>query len=162
MFKLREAVVRKVFDVLVVLKGIDGLLESLGGALLFAVSGAWLMRFAAWITASELTEDPKDLIANGIVHLANSLSADAKTFVAVYLLAHGIVKIFLVVNLLRNRLWAYPAAMVFLGLFLAYQIDRLTFGFSIFFLLLSAFDAILLVLVWHEYQWRKTHSVIAR
>jgi hypothetical protein len=42
-------------------------------------------------------------------------------FGAVYLSAHGIVKIVLVIALLLNKLWAYPWMIVVLVLFIGYQ-----------------------------------------
>lgn len=162
MIGLKEATIRRVFDVLVVIKGIDGVLESLAGFVVLFVSKGAILAAAAFLTSTELAEDPHDLIANGIMSMAHSLQANVKTFIAAYLLVHGAVKIFLIINLLRGRLWAYPVAMGFLGLFLAYQIDQLLFAFSPWFLALSIFDAILLVLIWHEYRWKKTHpSAIA-
>ena len=157
MSELREKILKKLFDVLVILKGIDGVLELFAGAAVLFVSTGYVSSLADTLTRRELVEDPKDLIANSILNFAHSLSADAKLFIALYLILHGVIKLFLVVNLLRRKLWAYPAAMVFLGLFLAYQIDRLTYSFSIPFLALSVFDAILLVLVWHEYRFYRAH-----
>lgn len=160
MHKLKESTVRKIFDVLVVIKGVDGIFESFAGLVVLFVNRGAILSFSAFLTAHELAEDPHDFIANGIVQFASSFSADAKTFIAAYLLVHGAVKIFLVVNLLRGKLWAYPIAMGFLGIFLVYQIDRLLYGFSIWFFVLSIFDAILLFLVWHEYRWKKGHLSI--
>ena len=39
-----------------------------------------------------------------------------------YLLSHGVVKLFLIAGLLRNRLWAYPVSLVVMGLFIAYRL----------------------------------------
>jgi uncharacterized membrane protein len=43
---------------------------------------------------------------------------------AFYLLSHTIVKLALVVGLLRNQLWSYPASLAVLTLFIIYQIYR--------------------------------------
>ena len=156
MNEIREKLLKRTFDVLVIVKGIDGVLEFFAGMAVLFVSTGYVSSLADILTRRELTEDPKDLIANGIANFAHSLSANAKLFIALYLFLHGAVKLILVVNLLRNRRWAYPATMAFLGLFLAYQIYRLTYGFSVLFLVLSVFDAVLLVLTWHEYRYFRT------
>jgi uncharacterized membrane protein len=62
------------------------------------------------------------------------------------------VKLILVAGLLRNRPWAYPASLVVLGLFIAYQLYRLSFAFSVGLVLLTVFDAVIIVLIWHEYR----------
>ena len=75
-----------------------------------------------------------------------------KSFATFYLLSHGIVKLFLVAGLLRNKAWAYPASLAVLGLFIAYQLYRLTFAFSIALVLLTVFDFVVIWLIWHEYR----------
>ncbi len=159
MNELREKILKKTFDVLVIVKGIDSVLELFAGTAVLFVSSGYVASLANTLTRRELVEDPKDLIAHGILDFAHSFSADTRYFLAAYLLLHGAVKLFLVLNLLRNKRWAYPATMIFLGLFLAYQIDRLTYSFSILFLGLSVFDAVLLVLVWHEYRYFRMHAL---
>jgi uncharacterized membrane protein len=67
-------------------------------------------------------------------------------------LSHGIVKLFLVVGLLRNKLWAYPAAIVVFVLFIAYQLYRLSSAPSPLLVLLTVFDVVVIGLTWHEYR----------
>ncbi len=62
-----------------------------------------------------------------------------------------LIKLAVVVALLLNQLWAYPASMVVLGLFVVYQVYRYTFAPSIGLILLTAFDLVVLWLIWHEY-----------
>jgi len=66
----RQRVVGQAFDVGVVLKGIDGILEILGGLFLLIVPLSDLRRFLIWVTGHELSEDKKDFIATHLVHLA--------------------------------------------------------------------------------------------
>jgi len=77
------------------------------------------------------------------------------------LLTHGLVKVVLVTCLLMNKLWAYPYALVALGLFLVYQVYELvvhpTFGMAF----LSVLDAIIILLVWREWQQVKSHKLPA-
>ncbi|HZF32934.1 MAG TPA: DUF2127 domain-containing protein [Candidatus Angelobacter sp.] len=54
----------RMFDVVVILKGLDGALEIVvGTALLFVRTGA-IMALATAATARELSEDPHDFVAN--------------------------------------------------------------------------------------------------
>jgi uncharacterized membrane protein len=115
------------FEVGIILKGLDGLLEVIGGLLLFVVSPATIDRVVTSLTQHELSEDPHDLLATHLLRTAHGLTGPAVVFGAVYLLAHGLVKVILVTALLKNQLWAYPWTIGFLGVFIVYQLYRLSF-----------------------------------
>ena len=90
-------------------------------------------------------------------HAAALFSLSSEHFMAIYLLAHGLIKIVMVAALLRNRLWAYPAAIfVFTG-FIAYQLYRYTFTGGIGLILLSAFALFLIGIIWLEYRAQRRH-----
>lgn len=108
----------RVFAVGIVGKGLNGVAELLGGLLLF-VKPAQIRQLAASWTYSELSEDPHDLIATYLLHTTSRLTGSAVLFGAIYLLAHVVVKVVLVVALLMNKLWAYPWMIVVLLLFTA-------------------------------------------
>src|SRR4051795_10071343 len=98
----------RTFEIGILLKGLDGLLELLGGALLLVVSPAAISRIAATLTQHELSEDPHDFIATHLLRVSHGLTGSAVWFAAAYLLLHGLVKVVLVLALLRNKIWAYP------------------------------------------------------
>ena len=148
----RPDVIRRVFALGLWLKGFDGILELVGGLALLAFSNGTLSRLAIVLTQHELAEDPRDLVANAIRHASAQFSASTQLFGAFYLLAHGMVKILLVVGLLRGERWAYPFAIVFLGLFIAYQSYRLSYAFSIGLALLTLFDIAIVALTIREYR----------
>jgi uncharacterized membrane protein len=81
-------------------------------------------------------------------------------FGAVYLLAHGVVKVILVTALLKNQLWAYPWMIGFLGIFIVYQLYRLSFRPSVGLTALTIFDAVIAWLTYREY--RKQLAVARR
>ena len=148
------------FEVGIILKGVDGLLEMIGGLLLLAVSPATVDRVVTSLTQHELSEDPHDFLATHLLRTAHGLTGSAVLFGAVYLLAHGVVKIILVTALLKNQLWAYPWTIVFLGLFIVYQIYRLSLQPSVGLTALTVFDALIAWLTWREY--RKQLAVARR
>ena len=141
----------RMFDVGVWMKGIDGLLEIAGGILALAVKKSAIMKVLLLLTQQELIEDPQDMVATFLRHAVAHLTADTKIFGGVYLIAHGAVKVFLSVELLRNRLWAYPAAIVFLCAFICYQIYRIALHHSAVLLLLTCVDIIIVLLIRREY-----------
>jgi uncharacterized membrane protein len=103
------------FEVGIILKGLDGLLEVIGGLLLLVVSPATIDRVVTSLTQHELSEDPHDFLATHLLKTTHGLTGSAVLFGAVYLLAHGLVKVILVAALLKNQLWAYPGRSRFWG-----------------------------------------------
>ncbi|MFA6215197.1 MAG: DUF2127 domain-containing protein [Patescibacteria group bacterium] len=141
-----------IFEGGVIIKGIDGLLETIGGFLLLAISPKLIDFFTAWITLHELVEDPNDLVANWLVNALQTTTISAQIFAAVYLLIHGLAKIILAVSLLKEKVWAYPATVIFLLVFIFYQIYRFSYSYNLGFVILTFFDTLILVLTWREYK----------
>src|SRR3989449_8293927 len=76
------------FEIGVILKGLNGLLELIGGILLLAFPPNAIQRFVVGLTHNELSRDPNDFIATQLRAAAQHLSVHAQTFAAIYLLAH--------------------------------------------------------------------------
>ena len=140
------------FEIGVVLKGVNGLAELAGGVILFFTSIDAIRTIVTWLVHSELIEDPHDRVATYLMHAAQGVSIGGKAFAAFYLFSHGVVKLILVAGLLRNQPWAYPASLAVLGLFIAYQLYRLSFAFSVGLCVLTVFDAVIIALIWQEYR----------
>jgi uncharacterized membrane protein len=139
------------FEVGIILKGLDGALEVVGGLLLLVVSPATIDRVVTSLTQHELSEDPRDFLATHLLKTAHGLTGSAVLFGAAYLLAHGVVKVVLVAALLKNQLWAYPWMIGFLGIFIAYQVYRLSFRPSLGLTVLTILDAGIAWLTYREY-----------
>ena len=148
------------FKVSVTLKGIDGALEIVGGAVLLFVRPATLDQLARSLTQHELAQDPHDFLARHVLHSAGQLTHGSTLFAAVYLLSHGIAKVVLVVALLRDQLWAYPATIALLGAFIAYQLYRLSYRVTLGLTLLTIFDAFVVWLTWREYRSKRSRGPV--
>ncbi|MDD5032272.1 MAG: DUF2127 domain-containing protein [Patescibacteria group bacterium] len=148
----QKTVYHRIFLVSILLKGIDGILEIIGGLLLFIVSSAQINQFVLALTQRELSEDAKDIMANYLVNAAASFSLSAQLFGAFYLFSHGLIKVILVVSLWRQKLWAYPAAIVFLFLFIFYQIYRFSYDHSWWLIWMTIFDILIIFLTRREYK----------
>ena len=146
------------FKISVTLKGIDGALEIVGGAILLFVRPSTLDHLARSLTQHELAQDPHDFIARHILHSAGRLNHGSTLFAAIYLLSHGLAKVVLVVALLRNQLWAYPATIALLGAFIAYQLYRLSHRVTVGLTLLTIFDTFVVWLTWREYKVKRVRS----
>ena len=60
----------KTFKIGLVLKGLDGVLEFVGGILLLFLSPSAINHLVRGLTAHELSEDPRDVVARYLVHTA--------------------------------------------------------------------------------------------
>jgi uncharacterized membrane protein len=153
MDRTRAAHLREwLFRITVTVKGLDGALEFIAGAALLVIKPEFILRTIAFMTQDELDEDSRDFVAHQLHNVAEHLSVGTQHFAAAYLLIHGIVKIALVVALLKNRIHVYPWAMAVFGALIAYQLYRFTYTHSVMLLVLSAFDAAVVWLIWLEYR----------
>lgn len=145
-------IVDRTFEISMILKGLDGVLEVLGGFLLLVVTPATIDRIVVALTQHELSQDSHDFLATHALRYANGLTGATVLFGALYLLSHGLVKIVLVYAVLRTKLWAYPWMLAFLGAFILYQIYRMTFAPSVGLVALTLFDLFVAWLTFLEYQ----------
>lgn len=151
--RLDKARVRELaFRYSVLLKGLNAALEIAGGIALWFISPQQIVYWTKLLTHGELVEQPRDFISSYLRHAASQVSIGGEHFVVLYLLAHGIVKMVLVVALLKNKLWGYPAAMAVFGGFIVYQIYLLALYGGLGLIALTIFDAIVIVLICLEYR----------
>ncbi len=105
-----------------------------------------------FFSQGELTEAGSNSVILTLLHMAQNISVSGKMFASLYLLSHGLTKLLLVVLLLRKKIWAYPASIGLLGIFIAYQSYQYAIHQSIWMILLTIFDVIVIGLIYHEYQ----------
>ncbi len=151
MFKPRDTL-DQAFEIGIILKGLNGLAELIGGLLLLFVTAGDIYPLAALLTQNELSEDPHDFIARHLLHTATGLTGSAVVFGAIYLLLHGAVKVVLVIALLLNKLWAYPSMIIVLLIFIGYQLYRIAIQPSAGLVALTIFDVAIVALTWREYR----------
>jgi uncharacterized membrane protein len=142
--------IHELFEVGVVLKGLNALLELLLGVALLFVNVSALVQTLA---QNELVEDPDSFLAQHLLGVAGSLSSSGQFYSALYLLSHGIIKGVLVAGLLRGKLWAYPASLAVLALFVLYQCIQLLGAYSTPLVALTLFDLVVMWLIWKEYRY---------
>ena len=152
-------IVHVLFDISVIIKGVDGVLEIVGSAVLLFISPAQIYSIVRALTQHELSKDPHDIVATYLLNSAQHLSDGAQLFAATYLLWHGVVKVVLVTALLLKRRWAYPVAILAFLLFLVYQLYRYAHTRSPELLVLSVVDVFVIALTWLEYKrLRRIHA----
>jgi uncharacterized membrane protein len=154
---MNERRIHQIFLVSVLLKGAHAIVECLGGVALALISTSTIRDIVNALTQEELIEDPTDFIAVHLRAMAQGLSVSTEHFYAFYLLSHGVVKLLLVVGLLRNKLWSYPASLIVFALFIAYQLYRFSYTHGVGLIVLTIFDILVMGLVWHEYHLMQRH-----
>jgi uncharacterized membrane protein len=154
---MNERRIHQIFEISVLLKGAHALIECIGGLILAFVSTSAIQNLVNSFTQDDLIEDPNDFVATHLLSLAQDFTVSTQHFYAFYLLSHGLIKAFLVVGLLRNKLWAYPASLVVLGLFIVYQLYRYSYTNSFGLIVLTVFDLVVMALIWHEYRVMRRH-----
>jgi uncharacterized membrane protein len=155
--RVQEKRIHQIFVVSVIFKGAHALIEIIGGVALYLTSTATILNWINRFSQGELTEDPNDWIARKVLEFGEHFSVAEHNFYAFYLLSHGVIKSILVIGLLRERLWAYPASFAVFGAFIAYQLYRYSFTHDFGLILLSIFDLFVIYLAVHEYRLLRKH-----
>jgi uncharacterized membrane protein len=148
----------KAFEIGILLKGLDGFIETIGGIILLFLNPAHINHIARLLTTNELNENPHNFLSVHLLHWAGNLTKASLLFGAIYLLAHGVAKLGLVFEIIRNRLWAYPGLIILTGLFVIYQTYEIFFSYSLGLILLTVFDLIIIYLTVREYKKQKEHK----
>lgn len=136
-------------------KGFLGVWEIvLGSALLFA-GNKMFFALTLFLSRRELKEDPHDFFVSFLDQTSRHIFLDAKIFAAGYILTHGILNIFLAIQLYRDKHWAYIAAIMVMVTFVLYQIYRIGIHHSFFLVAITLFDILFIALIWNEYLHQK-------
>jgi uncharacterized membrane protein len=148
----RDRILHWLFEASLAIKGLLCAAEALAGLGLLLAPNPLIARLVYWLTHFEIAEDPTDTLANWTIRAVEQFPVGTQHFYALYLLAHGGLKLTMVVLLWRRVIWAYPVAIVVLAGFVAYQTFEFFHAGSPFLLLLALFDLVMIGLVWQE--WR--------
>lgn len=149
----------RVFEIGIAIKGLNGIWEIGSGALFFFLSKLTLNNWLLAVTHQELLEDPSDLLMNFLVNTFQDVSISVQHFAAIYLLFHGFLNVFLVIQLHRGKQWAYVASMGLMLIFVVYQVYRIGIHHSLFLTAITIFDVFFILLTWHEFaHHRERHA----
>jgi uncharacterized membrane protein len=140
---VQEKRIHQLFVASVLAKGAHALIEIAGGLALYLLSADAIAR---WL----------DEVDRG-GWLERHFPLTEQHFYAFYLLSHGLVKAIVVLGLLREKLWAYPASVAVFGAFIAYQLYRYSYTHDAGLILLSIFDLFVIALAVHEYRLLRKH-----
>lgn len=147
----QKNLVHDAFEVSLFLKGAFAFGEIIAGIGAFFVTKQLLASLIQMITAAEIAEDPRDFVATHLFQAAQHLSMNDQRFTAIYLLLHGVVKLWLIYGLWQKKLGYYLAAIAVFGFFIAYQLFRYSLTPGPLLLFITALDAAVICLTWIEY-----------
>jgi uncharacterized membrane protein len=140
---MQEKRIHQVFQITVALKGLHGLVEVAGGIALGLFSTDSILRLLyhwdrhQWVT--------------------RHFSTGEHHYYVWFFLSHGALNLALAVGLLLEKLWAYPAAMVVLALFILLQMHRFIHVHDPGLVIFSILDVIVIALAVHEYRLLRKH-----
>ncbi len=147
----RKRLLHRIFEIGILVKGVDGAAELMGGLLLMLLSPASIKGLIASLVKGELKEDPTDLVANLLVHNTATV-IHSRASASAFLILHGVTKLGLVAGLAANKLWSYPTALAVFASFTIYQIYQLANQYSLFLATITVLDVMVVVLILIEYR----------
>jgi uncharacterized membrane protein len=148
----RRSLQHRAFEAGILLKGFDGLLEVIGGALVWFVTPALLGGVFRTLYGHEIFRVAGEQVGFHLRAASEKFANGGKIFPSLFLVSHGITKIMLVVAIWRNRLWAYPLMIFVFGAFAVYQVYRLTHTHAVILAVVTATDIAIVYLTWREYR----------
>jgi uncharacterized membrane protein len=152
----RSKLLHRAYQVAIGIKGLDGVIEFVAGMIIALVGSRQVYHFAIWATAPEIVRHPESHTAHVIRHGAYNFAHHPHKFAIIYLLAHGLLKIGLVVNLFIEHMWIFPASVVVLLGFIAFMAAKLMAHWSPWLFAFALFDTATLALVLNEWRVRVT------
>jgi uncharacterized membrane protein len=150
----RPALLHIAYLIAIVIKGFDGLVETVAGLLIAIYGSSQVYEFAVWLTAPEIARHPESHAVRAIRHGAYGLAHSSHRFAIVYLLAHGILKLGLVINLLIEHLWIFPVSITVLLGFIAFMAAKLAAHWSPWLCAFAMFDLLTVALIANEWRVR--------
>jgi uncharacterized membrane protein len=146
---LSKKYLHRFFIIGVCIKAFDGIVEILAGIALFFP--ARVIHFIRAVVLHKLLKNSNGVLVNYAHKSITILSEHTALFIIIYLLSHGILKLFLVAGLLYRKLWAYPSGIAVFTGFVGYQLYRYTSTHSPVLIFLTVIDLFVIGLTWHEY-----------
>lgn len=148
------------FEAGIYIKFLNSIWELTSGLLILFSSKATLNKIFNFLSNKELLEDPHDFLFNYLSGFLQNLTHGIQIFIAAYILIHGLLNLFLAIELMRDKIWAYAATIFVMSILILYQIHRIIIHHSLILTIITVFDALFIMLTWHEYNRKKSAGVV--
>ncbi len=103
-------------------------------------------------TAIAILFIPAQYLSSPLLSFTHDAPVSAAAYLSIYLAVRGLIKLLLIWAMLVRRLWAYPASLAVLALFVVYQLYQIATTHSILLVLVTLFDLVVMYFIWKEYQ----------
>ncbi|MBU1557454.1 DUF2127 domain-containing protein, partial [Patescibacteria group bacterium] len=124
-----------------------GFLRLILGFILFNFIGTPLADIFYKIMSHEIIEDPNDLLIQTFNPLLQHFSLNITYFLAFYIIFWGVIDIFISINLLKEKIWAFPISIYLISIFILYEISRFFYTHSFILLFVIIIDIILIWII---------------
>jgi uncharacterized membrane protein len=152
--KLREKYWQEFFIIGIIFKSFTGLVETCSGLVLLLMRPETLSRVLLRLSGGGQIKDFDDFLLAYPYQYLQHLTTGVKIFAGLYILAHGLINLLLVLGLIKEKLWAYLVAVGVLGSFMLYQLYRIAYTQSVLLEILTVLDALFVIVIWHEYKYQ--------
>ncbi len=158
--RIGEEEVHLLFEIGLAIKGAFAVMEVLSGIAMYFVTQRFVLNLIGAITQHELAEHRRDVIANYLLHAAQSFSVSTQHFTAIYLLSHGIIKLWLIAVCYESGSGTIRPRSSYLGCLSCTNCTGLASRIRVLLLLITALDLVVIILTWQEsnYLRRNFHS----
>jgi len=139
------------FDVGMIVKGIDSAFEVVGGILL-----AQPTKLARYIVAFSQHEAFRhhDFLAGKLDNLADKVTMHPNHTQAIYLMVHGLAKMILIGAIVAGKRWGYIGLMVVLSIFTTIEVVQAVIAREVLTGIFGLFDLMVVVLIYREFKAR--------
>lgn len=144
-----------IFYASLILKGVDGLIEAIVAFVILFFNPPRMQHIIDIVGQGAIAQHHHELFLGISNYVTNAYTDQLRYFLVIYLIIHAAIKLVSVVGLLLDKRWAYPFALITLGILVVYQLREIFFVKpSIFMIVLTLFDLFILWLIWREYKQR--------
>jgi uncharacterized membrane protein len=134
------------------IKGLDGLLQLIGGIAVLVAEPGTLGRTYRYFSRFLVGHRAHNPEADFIREAATSFHISVPILVSIYLLANAAIKLLLVYGLFKERLWVFPAAFVGFGILFSLEAYRISVHFHWGILILMCISIFVITMVALEYK----------
>ena len=153
---IEKKTVDKLFHIGMLIKAVAAIFEIGTGIFAIFLTTNEVLHVTQLLVEGKLAVDPDNFLANYILDLGFSFTpGQTNLFLFLYLAGHGVVNMFLVISLLKKKMWAYPLSLVIFGSFVAYEGWQVYFSHSLLLAAFTAFDLAVIWLIWREYRYMR-------
>jgi uncharacterized membrane protein len=144
-------VLQILFNISIVLKGVDGLIELIGGVLFAILEKEVILKLIIDFLSYDLFKIPNKTVLELATTVSHDLDTSIRNFIIAVLIGNGFIKIAFAIGLLLRKMFIFPISIIFLIGLLIYQIIQTFYTPSLYLIFFNLFDFAVIVVIWLQY-----------